>query len=57
MTPGIYRAEWGRNGLTLGGGVVTFMHNTIAGADLNNCIFKGEYAFDGGRNEGPSFSS
>jgi hypothetical protein len=32
----------------MGWGVMTFMHNVIAGADMTGCTFNGEYAFDGG---------
>jgi hypothetical protein len=47
MIPGIYKADWGRNGQVLGWGVMTFMNNIIAGADMTSCVFNGEYAFDG----------
>ena len=41
MIPGIYQAEWGRNGQVLGWGVMTFMNNIIAGADMTSCVFNG----------------
>jgi hypothetical protein len=46
MIPGIYKAEWGRGGQVLGGGVMKFEHNRIEGADINGVTFEGEYAFD-----------
>ena len=50
MVPGIYKAEWSRNGQVLGGGLLVFIHNVIAGADYTECIFNGEYAFDSAGN-------
>jgi hypothetical protein len=46
MVPGVYKAEWGPAQHAVGGGVLVFMHNRIAGADFTSCTFDGEYATD-----------
>jgi len=46
MKPGIYKAEWGPGLQPVGGGLLVFMHNIIAGADIFGCVFDGQYAFD-----------